>query len=84
MLGTEEQDWVLPQNANEEKGPKVRELMFIEMDRAKASWAFLTGEDLDNPGIQLFPEHWHCGVPASTLVRQEFLKATGSPITAWV
>lgn len=73
QLGTSPKNWTIPNDANEERGPKVRELIFIHMDRAKATWAFLTGEDLDNPGVKLFPDHWHCGVSPDKFTRAQFV-----------
>jgi|GEM_PF-2781253 len=72
-FGTTPQVWTLPANASQDRGPKIRELIAVDMNLVEFAWAILTGEDLNNPGTALFPEHWHCKIPAAQLVRSEFL-----------
>jgi hypothetical protein len=72
-FGSTAREWVIPANAGEDKGPKIREMPAVEMNMASFAWAFLTGEDIDNPGTVLFPSHWHCHVPTDLLNINEFL-----------
>ncbi|PHS20226.1 MAG: hypothetical protein COA86_02740 [Kangiella sp.] len=73
VMGTTAFGWAVPNNADEDRGPKIKEMFTIDMNMAKFAWAFLTGEDLDNIGVNLFPEGRHCNVPTNQLVRQEFI-----------
>lgn len=73
-LGSESLTWEIPAEANSDKGPKIKELITVDMNCVEFAWAFLTREDLNNPGTNLFPEHWSCSIPTSYFVRDEWLE----------
>ncbi len=70
VLGTTALDWTLPVDANDEKGPKVKELIFVQMSSLKLAYAVLTGELIGQTGT--FPPHWHVGIDTSLLTESEF------------
>lgn len=70
VLGTTAIDWTLPVDANDEKGPKVKELIFVQMSSLKLAYAVLTGELIGQTGV--FPPHWHVGIDTSLLTESEF------------
>ena len=70
VLGSTARAWTVPVDATDEKGPKVKELIFLHDDSLEATLATLTG---DQPGLTgKLPPHWHLGMDASLFNAAEF------------
>lgn len=71
VLGSTAQGWALPAEASDEKGPKVKELIFVHMKSLKLAYALMTGELLNQTNKTL-PAHWHLGMDTALLNQAHF------------
>ncbi|TQV76677.1 collagen-like protein [Aliikangiella marina] len=74
VLGTTEIDWTLPNDPNEDKGPKVQEFIFYEMNSLKFAYAIMTGK-LIGQGAATIPSHHQLGIPESVFDVNQFIDA---------
>lgn len=58
---------------DDDRLPKVLEVMHMEMPSLKIAYALLTGVLYNQPGETL-PDHWHAGIPTNLVNATEFLQ----------
>lgn len=71
VLNTTARAWEVPADATDEKGPKIKELIFFEMNSLKLAYAIMTGVQIGQVGT--LPPHWHLGMDAGLFTSSEFV-----------